>query len=78
MLTKFINIKSELSMEPLQRPPMPFDPSKEVNPYSKHVMVTLPDGEMVIAEKLEPIPMQRIICYNCKVMLEFKAGSKKV
>ena len=40
----------------------------------KHFLVNLPDGELLIAERIPPQVKQRLICYSCKVILEFPKG----
>ena len=39
-----------------------------------HVLIHLPDGELCIAEKIAPMPRQRLMCYNCRTLLEFIVG----
>ena len=50
----------------------------EINQNDKHFLVNLPNGEMLIAERIAPQPKQRVICYNCKVVLEFPQGPNLV
>ena len=47
---------------------------EKITSEDKHFLVSLPDGEMLIAERIAPQKKQRVICYNCKVILEFPHG----
>ena len=52
--------------------------SDTITPQDNHVLVHLPDGEMCIAEKIAPMPRQRLMCYNCRTLLEFIVGPQQV
>ena len=42
------------------------------------MLIHLPDGEMTIAEKIQPMARQRLMCYNCRTLLEFIVGPQQV
>ncbi|CDW90860.1 lsd1 like protein [Stylonychia lemnae] len=50
----------------------------EIDATDQHILVHLPDGELSIAEKVAPMPRSKLICYHCKVILEFMAGAVHV
>ena len=49
-----------------------------ITPTDNHVMVHMPCGELTIAEKIQPMPRQRLMCYNCRTLLEFIVGPQQV
>eukprot|EP00347_Sterkiella_histriomuscorum_P005271 403357234 len=53
-------------------------PEDEIDAHDQHVLVHLPDGEISIAEKVAPMPRSKLICYHCKVILEYMAGAVHV
>jgi hypothetical protein len=50
----------------------------EITVYDKHLLVKLPDGSMNVAEKVDPMPRERMICFNCRTMLEYVVGTGHV
>uniref|UniRef100_A0A7S3CJA3 Zinc finger LSD1-type domain-containing protein n=1 Tax=Strombidium rassoulzadegani TaxID=1082188 RepID=A0A7S3CJA3_9SPIT len=51
-----------------------FSSETQITERDKHFLVELPSGDLQIAERIAPQKKQRVICYNCKVMLEFAQG----
>ena len=47
---------------------------RDITDKDKHFLVSLPSGDMLIAERVPPKPKQRVVCYNCRVILEFVVG----
>ena len=52
--------------------------SDEVTNVDNHLLVHLPSGNLTIAQRIPPQPKSHIICYSCKVMLEFVSGPKQI
>ena len=49
-------------------------PERPINELDQHFLVKLPNDNMLIAERIQPVPKQRVVCYHCKIILEFISG----
>ena len=52
--------------------------SDKIVATDQHLLVHLPNGELCIAQRIPPKPKQHLICYQCKVMLEFVTGPPQI